>query len=395
MSRNKELKTLRSQLESFKITGQMDDPPIESLNNITEWTLQNYIRVSLQADMDVQTLKKCLRELCETDYLISSQMFEWCIQEVDRFKGSFTSPAGELNTCSINHDLLLSDFMADPLIKVEAKGEIIGHGSYASIQIVIYNGIRYAAKRYLRSRCKEFSSEFTLLAQLRHKNIVSYIGLARPLGPSEHPAILMELMDSDLHKRIVSSQAMEVCEKFKILQDVAKGLHYLHTNSEQKVIHRDLTARNVLLDSTGLAKVSDFGNSRTITNDQYLSMTSTVGTPVYSAPEARTSKYSEKIDIFSYGHLMLFILIGEFPCDLKPNIYYDKDPGNGIQHQKYRLEVDRRQEYFEVLEKQAKYDISLIQLTKKCLSNNPEDRPTASELAYHDIFRATLSCPRV
>lgn len=255
----------------------------------------------------------------------------------------------------------------------------IGEGTYAKVQIVMDDKqIKYAAKRYLRSRCKEFSSEFTLLAQLKHKNIVRYIGMALSFRPDEHPAIIMELMDSDLHSRIIS-QPMSSLQQFKILQDIAEGLHYLHCNSP-KIIHRDLTARNVLLDSNGLAKISDFGNSRMVNQELLTTMTSNVGTLVYLAPEALGHSYTEKIDIFSYGHLMLFTLIGEFPSNLLPASYLDKDPGNGIHVPKVCLEVDRREHYLKILEKQTGHDTQVREFIKKCLSNSPEDRPSSSQL---------------
>ena len=258
--------------------------------------------------------------------------------------------------------------------------QFIGDGAYARVQIVTdeEGQVKYAAKRFLRSRCKEFSSEFTLLAQLRHDNIVCYIGLAGPFSPDEHPAIIMELLDIDLHRHIISSQPMALPTQLKILQDIALGLNYLHTYSPI-IIHRDLTAKNILLDSTGLAKIADFGNSRMVNQEQLMTMTSNVGTLVYLAPEALGNDYNEKIDIFSYGHLMLFILIGIFPDNLLPASYFDKDPGNGIHIPKVCLEVDRRQHYLNNLETKIN-DASILQLVKKCLSNKPEDRPAASQL---------------
>ena len=259
------------------------------------------------------------------------------------------------------------------------NNRFIGDGTYARVQIVTdEKGIEYAAKRFLRSRCKEFSSEFTLLAQLRHVNIVCYIGLAGPFSPDEHPAIIMELLDIDLHRRILSSQPMALPTQLKILLDVAAGLNYLHTYTPI-IIHRDLTAKNVLLNSAGLAKIADFGNSRMVSKEQLTTMTSGVGTLVYLAPEALGSDYDEKIDIFSYGHLMLFILIGKFPDNLLPASYFDKDPGNGIHVPKVRLEVDRRQDHLNGLEEKVSDD-SIVELVKKCLSNNSEDRPAALQL---------------
>ena len=100
--------------------------------------------------------------------------------------------------------------------------------------------------------------------------------------------------------------------KLSILSDVTKGLVFLHTRSPV-VVHRDLTARNVLLDAAMTAKIADLGNSR-ITNLRpgQLAQTMTRGIPgtlVYMPPEASTDHYGPPLDMFSFGHLSLFAAI--------------------------------------------------------------------------------------
>ena len=100
--------------------------------------------------------------------------------------------------------------------------------------------------------------------------------------------------------------------KQSMLEDVARGLLYLHTRDNQ-IIHRDLTAKNVLLTSSLMAKITDLGNSR-IVNLQPGQLAQTLsqlpGTLVYMPSEAymSASHYGPSLDIFSFGYLALFAL---------------------------------------------------------------------------------------
>ena len=100
--------------------------------------------------------------------------------------------------------------------------------------------------------------------------------------------------------------------KRSVLEDVAKGLLFLHSH-EPQIIHRDLSAKNVLLTTSFTAKITDLGNSR-IVNIQPGELAQTMsripGTQVYMSPEATTvlSRYGPSLDVFSFGHLALFTL---------------------------------------------------------------------------------------
>ncbi len=100
--------------------------------------------------------------------------------------------------------------------------------------------------------------------------------------------------------------------KISILTDTCSGLVYLH-GMPSPIIHRDLTARNVLLTSSLTAKITDMGNSR-IVNLKSAQIAQTMskvpGTLVYMPPEALSdsNKYGPSLDVFSFGHLALYVL---------------------------------------------------------------------------------------
>ena len=165
---------------------------------------------------------------------------------------------------------------------------------------------------------------------------------------------------------------------YGILRDIAVGLCYLHQHSPP-IVHRDLSANNVLLTSSMNAKISDLGVTKilNITPAQMTQRVSTQapGTPCYMPPEALVARptYTSKIDSFSYGVLMIHVLCGRWPF-----------PADSFRHANLLnpktvipiLEIDRRAEYLQ--------DISqthpLMELIHKCLHNAPACRPEASEI---------------
>ena len=178
---------------------------------------------------------------------------------------------------------------------------------------------------------------------------------------------------------------------YGILRDVSLGLRYLHEHSPP-IIHRDLSANNVLLTSSMNAKISDLGVAKilNITPAQMTQRMSTQapGTPCYMPPEALLAKptYTSKIDSYSYGVIMIHVLCGRWPF---PADAFRPDPQNpdGLVPVS---EIDRRADYLQ--------DISpthpLRGLIRQCLSNFPNRRPEASEILHQitDIMsRASLT----
>ena len=110
-----------------------------------------------------------------------------------------------------------------------------------------------------------------------------------------------------------------VCAIYQIVE----GMKYIHF---RKIIHRDLKPSNILISADGTIKISDFGNSKLITPDE-LSMTIGVGTNKFMAPEiiAEDDDYNEKVDVYSFGVLLFFIISGgELPKIKIPQILQGK-----------------------------------------------------------------------
>ena len=149
------------------------------------------------------------------------------------------------------------------------------------------------------------------MSDLRHPNITQFLGVCF-LPNCQLPVLVMERLDGSLDGILETVPNIPLALKRSILEDIARGLLYLHKHNPQ-IIHRDLTAKNVLLTSYLVAKITDLGNSR-IVNLQPGQLARTLsrlpGTLVYMPPEALSAaaRYGPSLDVFSFGHLALFTL---------------------------------------------------------------------------------------
>ena len=157
----------------------------------------------------------------------------------------------------------------------------------------------------------------------------------------------------------------QVKHHYSILLDVAKGLDYLH-KKKPPIVHRDLTASNVLLTVHYMAKISDLGMSKPLKKQKKL--TKAPGNPVIMPPEALEDEpdYDHTIDIFSFGCLILHVLSGEVPTPTKDYVPNPKDPKSFVKVSEW----DRRASYV----KKAP-DQYLLDIAKQCLKDEPSERP--------------------
>ena len=157
----------------------------------------------------------------------------------------------------------------------------------------------------------KYLHECQLMSDLDHPNITKFIGVCYCQSISPLPVLLMEKLERNLddYLRLKTSE-IPLAIKISILQDVAKGLVYLHEH-DPPIIHKDLIARNVLLTMQLKAKITDFcGNSLFVNlRPGQLHTTSCMGTPVYMPPEVcvTSTPPDPSLDIFSFGHLALYV----------------------------------------------------------------------------------------
>ena len=268
------------------------------------------------------------------------------------------------------------------LTGVRVTDRELGHGSYATVLELEYMGLKCAGKKIhellLRQgdasyTVRRFEEECRLLSQIRHPNIVQFLGVYFQQGV-QAPILVMEFLPIDLTSCIEQYGILPQEISYSILHNVALGLCYLHGQTPP-IVHRDLSSNNVLLTPNMTAKISDLGVARilNLTPLQVSRMTQTPGTPAYMPPEVMVAnpKYDTSVDEFSYGILMIHMFSGRWP---EPQVGPIRIEGGKLIPV---TEAERREVFFKAIEDNH----PLMDLIHKCINNDPQQRPHVSELA--------------
>ena len=287
---------------------------------------------------------------------------------------------------------LLRDYEVKLDEQSENERKVFGSGAYGIVINVKVNGAACVTKRVhdilLGTQghepvsvdqwlpvLKKFEQECKLLSKMRHPNVVQFIGVCELVpGEPRSLALVMERLHTDIGRCIDEAKVeIPLPVKLKILHDTSSGLLYLHSHN---VLHRDLNAGNVLLTENLRAKVADLGVARVMeamsTRRFSGRLTRTPGCQDYMPPEAlkEVPKYGEKLDCFSFGHLMLYLIIQQYPTPYA--LTYDRVRLSDL----VGYEIEKRQKWIG----EIGHGHCLHKLVMRCLEDNPEKRPEMKEI---------------
>ncbi|XP_047167227.1 cysteine-rich receptor-like protein kinase 44 isoform X2 [Vigna umbellata] len=194
----------------------------------------------------------------------------------------------------------------------------LGQGGFGAVyRGRLSNGQMIAVKRLSRDSGQgdvEFKNEVVLVVKLQHRNLVRLLGFCLE---GRERLLVYEFVPNKSLDYFIFDPAMKAQldweKRYQIIRGIARGLLYLHEDSQLRIIHRDLKASNILLDEEMNPKIADFGMARLVLLDQTQANTSRiVGTYGYMAPEyAMHGQFSVKSDVFSFGVLILEIVSGQ------------------------------------------------------------------------------------
>ncbi|KAJ6885625.1 receptor-like protein kinase [Populus alba x Populus x berolinensis] len=230
-------------------------------------------------------------------------------QEVENFDEISSTKCWEFKFATIK--LATNDFSDD---------NKLGQGGFGAVyKGLLADGQAIAVKRLSSNSGQgevEFKNEVRLLAKLDHRNLVRLLGFC--LEGTEKLLIYEFVPNSSLDQFIHDPNKRFILDwgkRYKIIEGIARGILYLHQDSQLRIIHRDLKPSNILLDGNMNAKISDFGMAKLMKTDQTHDAASRIaGTFGYIAPEyAWKGQFSVKSDVFSFGVLVLEIVSGQKP----------------------------------------------------------------------------------
>ena len=230
----------------------------------------------------------------------------------------------------------------------------------------------------VNSVIRGFIKECSTWSKLRHPHVAQFLGLYRTPG-DQLPLLITEKMETSLSQLLQThpKESFPLPHKVSILRQVALGLAYLH-GTTPPTTHRDLSANNILVNVTTLtAKITDFGFAKLMDPARTHSHTMMPGTHAYMAPEAElgpSCDYTEKVDIFSFGVLIIHTLTHQLPV---PGPARAKVNGKVIAVGEY----ERREGYLKVCT-DAEVE-SFQEPIQRCLEFDPDDRITSTSLVQH------------
>ncbi|XP_022862105.1 G-type lectin S-receptor-like serine/threonine-protein kinase At4g27290 isoform X2 [Olea europaea var. sylvestris] len=295
------------------------------------------------------------------------------------------------NEESQNEDIELPLFDLYTIIKATDNFSIhnkLGEGGFGPVyKGVLEEGQEIAVKRLSRNSLQgldEFKNEVICIAKLQHRNLVKLLGYCIQ---REEKMLIYEFLPNRSLDLIIfdpmRSAVLDWPKRFHIINGIARGLVYLHQDSRLRIIHRDLKASNILLDSNMNPKISDFGMARSFQGNETGANTSrVVGTYGYMSPEyAIDGMFSIKSDVFSFGVLVLEIVSGKRNRGFSHRDHHHSLLGHAWMLYKEGRSLEFVDDYLGVSGYSSEV-LRFIHVGLLCVQQCPEHRPSMSSIVF-------------
>ncbi|KAI3811516.1 hypothetical protein L1987_21240 [Smallanthus sonchifolius] len=270
---------------------------------------------------------------------------------------------------------------------------IIGYGASSTVYKCVLKNCRPVAIKKLYTHypeyLKEFETELETVGSIKHRNLVSLQGYS--LSPSGN-LLFYDYMENgslwDLLHGPLKKKKLDWDTRVQIALGAAQGLAYLHHDCSPRIIHRDVKSSNILLDRDFEAHLTDFGIAKSLCTSKTFTSTYIMGTIGYIDPEyARTSRLTEKSDVYSYGIVLLELLTGRKAVDNESNLHHlilSKTANNTVME---TVDPEISATCRDLGEVKKVFQLALL-----CTKRQPFERPTMHEVVQ--VLGSILPSPK-
>ncbi|KAH8915532.1 Pkinase-domain-containing protein [Atractiella rhizophila] len=294
-------------------------------------------------------------------------------------QGGKKVPAGDRRVSTLSEaqvmDKLRSICSTSDPNSLYQKSKKVGQGASGSVYVAksLSTGKKVAIKQmdlHHQPRKELIVTEILVMKESQHPNIVNFLD---SFLVKHELWVVMEYMEGGALTDVIDHNTLEENQISSICLETCKGLQHLHSKS---IIHRDIKSDNVLLDSDGQVKITDFGFCAKLT-DQKSKRATMVGTPYWMAPEVvKQKEYGAKVDIWSLGIMAIEMIENEPP-------YLDEEPLKAL----YLIATNGTP----TLKRPEKLSKELKNFLAVCLCVDVKSRAGAEELLEHEFLQKACS----
>ncbi|XP_027185000.1 wall-associated receptor kinase-like 9 [Coffea eugenioides] len=269
------------------------------------------------------------------------------------------------------------------------KNRILGQGGQGTVYKGMLTDGRIVAikksKKVDENQLEQFINEVVILSQINHRNVVKLLGCCLE---TEVPLLVYEFIPNGTLFTLIHNGNNEELPltwnlRLRIATEVAGALAYLHSAVSIPIFHRDIKSSNILLDEKYVAKVSDFGTSRSVAIDKTHLTTVVKGTFGYLDPEYfQSSQFTEKSDVYSFGVVLAELLTRQKPISSAAT---DETCNLSLATRfLISMEEDSLENILDpqLVNQENEQEVTAVaKLAQRCLNLNGKKRPTMKEVA--------------